>query len=86
MKRIALVGAALAALSNPMLAQNQQVKPPIAVYWVSAETSAGMGMQIPAGLGGMLSSGLQGGKRMKLDLGSSQAASGEPRASHAISP
>jgi hypothetical protein len=84
MKRIALAGAALAALSNPGFAQTQQVRPPIAVYWVSAETSAGMGMQVPAGMGGMLPPGMQGGKRMKLELGSSQAASGEPRAGHAI--
>src|SRR5690242_3264482 len=87
MKRIALAVAVAAALASPLFAQTQQVKPLIAVYWVSAETSAGMGMAIPAGIpGGMLPSGMQGGKRMKLDLGSSQSASGAPRAAHAIPP
>ena len=41
-------------------------------------------MAMPAGMGGMLPAGMQGGKRMKLDLGSSQNASGAPRAAHAI--
>jgi hypothetical protein len=86
MNRIALAGAVLAALASSSYAQNQQVKPPIAVYWVSAETNAGMGMgmSMPAGLGGFLPQGAQGGKRLKLDLGSSQNANGTPRANHAI--
>ena len=84
MKRTALAGAAIAALATPLFAQTQQVKPPIAVYWMSVETNAGMGMAMPAGLGGFMPPGMQGGKRMKLDLGSAQAASGTPRANHAI--
>lgn len=86
MTRFALASAALAALAPAAYAQNQQVKPPIAVYWVSAETNAGMGMgmSMPAGLGGFLPQGAQGGKRLKLDLGSAQGASGTPRANHAI--
>ena len=84
MKRIAFAGAVAAALASPLYAQ--QVKPPIAVYWVSAETNAGMGMAMPAGLGGFMPPGMQGGKRLKLDLGSSQGASGTPRANHAIPP
>ena len=84
MKRVALAGAMFAALASPLSAQSQQVKPPIAVYWVNAETSAGMGMAIPAGMGGMMPQGMQGGKRLKLDLGSAQSASGEPRANHTI--
>ena len=74
------------ALPLPLFAQTQQVKPPIAVYWLSVETAGGMGMDMPAGMGGLMPPGMQGGKRMKLDLGSSQQASGEPRAAHAIPP
>lgn len=77
---------ALLAAAAPLYAQTQPVKPPIAVYWVSAETNAGMGMAIPAGLGGLMPPGMAGGKRLKLDLGSSQTASGAPRANHAIPP
>src|SRR5688572_2825102 len=84
MKRLTLAGAVFAALGTPLFAQNQPVKPPIAVYWMSAETSAGMNMGVPPGMGGFLPSAMQGGKRMKLDLGSAQPASGEPRANHAI--
>jgi hypothetical protein len=84
MKRVALAGAVIAVLASPLFAQNQTVKPPIAVYWMSVETNAGMGMAIPAGMGGFMPPGMQGGKRMKLDLGSAQSASGEPRANHAI--
>src|SRR5512140_558692 len=82
-----LVTAVVAAtLPLPLFAQTQQIKPPIAVYWLSVETAGGMGMEIPPGMGGMMPPGMQGGKRMKLDLGSSQQARGEPRAMHAIPP
>ncbi len=86
MTRYALATAVLAALASSSYAQNQQVKPPIAVYWVSGETNAGMGMgmSMPAGFGGFLPQGAQGGKRLKLDLGSAQNANGTPRANHAI--
>jgi hypothetical protein len=86
MKALALAGAAVAALATPLYAHSQQVKPPIALYWVSVETSGGLGMAMPPGMAGSLPSGMQGGKRMKLDLGSTQGASGAPRASHAIPP
>lgn len=87
MKRFAavLAGAVLGTIASPLFAQTQQVKPPIAVYWVSAETSGGMGMAMPAGFGGMMPAGMQGGKRLKLDLGSQQSASA-PRAAHSIPP
>jgi len=87
--KIRTLAATLAAtLPIVALAQTQQVKPPIAVYWMSVETSGGMGMGagMPPGMAGMLPPGMAGGKRMKLDLGSSQSASGEPRAAHAIPP
>jgi hypothetical protein len=86
MKRAVLTGAVLAALTPSLYAQTQQVKPPIAVYWMSVETSGGLGMAMPAGLGGFMPPGMQGGKRMKLDLGSTQTANGTPRATHAIPP
>jgi hypothetical protein len=82
----AVAGPVLLALAFCVSAQTQQVKPPIAVYWVSAETAGGMGMALPPGLGVFMPSGMQGGKRMKLDLGSSQSAGSEPRATHAIPP
>ena len=84
MNRAAIAGAGLLAFALPVSAQTQQVKPPIAVYWLSVETAGGMGLALPPGLGALLPSGVQGGKRMKLDLRSSQSASGEPRAAHSI--
>src|ERR1035438_854124 len=82
-----LLAAALAATFHlPLLAQAQQVRPPVAVYWMSVETAGGMGMEMPPGMAGMMPPGMQGGKRMKLDLGSSQTPRGEPRAAHGIPP
>jgi len=81
-----LAAAILAALPLPLLAQTQQIRPPIALYWLNVETAGGMGMDMPPGMAGMMPPGMQGGKRMKLDLGSSQAPRGEPRAAHAIPP
>ena len=81
-----LAAALAAALPLPLLAQTQQVRPPIAHYWLSVETAGGMGVDIPPGMGAFMPPGMQGGKRMKLDLGSSRTATGEPRAAHAIPP
>jgi len=82
-----LIAAAVAAtLPLPLLAQTQQIRPPIAVYWLSVETAGGLGMEMPPGMGGLMPSGMQGGKKMKLDLGSSRQASGDARAAHAIPP
>ena len=86
MKTPILAAALFAALPLPLLAQTQQIRLPIAHYWLNVETAGGMGMDIPPGMGGMMPPGMQGGKRMKLDLGSSQPARGEPRAAHAIPP
>jgi hypothetical protein len=84
MKLRMLAAALAAALPLPVLAQTQQIKPPIAVYWLSVETAGGMGMEMPPGMGGLMPPGMQGGKRMKLDLGSSQQAAGDAHAAHAI--
>ncbi len=83
---LAAVAAAMAAV--PLHAQ-QKVTGPVAQYWVSAETAAGMNMgAMGAGLGGMMGrmmgGGGDGGKRLALQLGSSQNAAGEPRAQHDI--
>ena len=86
MKSRVLAAALAAALPLSLAAQTQQIKPPIAVYWMSVETAAGMGMGMPPGMGGLMPSSMAGGRTMKLDLGSSQPASGDPRASHAIPP
>lgn len=86
MKSRILAATLAAVLPLPVLAQTQQIKPPIAVYWMSVETAGGMGMELPPGMGGLMPPGMQGGKRMKLDLGSSQQARGEARAAHAIPP
>jgi hypothetical protein len=86
MKSRLLAAALTAALPLPLLAQTQQIKPPIAVYWMSVETAGGMGMEMPPGMGSLMPPGMQGGKRMKLDLGSSQPPRGEPRAGHGIPP
>lgn len=84
MKTANLILATAVVLVSTAEAQTQQIKPPIAIYWMSVETAGGMGMAIPPGMGAMMPPGMAGGKRMTLELGSSQTASGEPRASHAI--
>lgn len=81
----------LAASPAFVLAQTQVVKPPIAHYWVSAETAAGMSMPGMGAMGGMMGGmmgggAMQGGKRLLLQLGSQQATSGAPRAAHDIPP
>jgi len=76
--------AVAAMLPLPLLAQTQAIRPPIALYWMSVETAGGMGMGIPAGMSGFMPPGMQGGKKMKLELGSSQQASGAAHAMHAI--
>jgi hypothetical protein len=86
MKSRTLAAAMALVLPLPLLAQTQQVRPPIAHYWLNVETAGGMGMEIPPGMAGMMPPGMQGGKRMKLDLGSSQSPRGEPRAMHVIPP
>ena len=88
MRKLAIVVALFPAFS---FAQTQVVKPPIAHYWLSAETAAGMTMPGMGSMGSMTAGGMmggqaQGGRRMLLQLGSQQSASGEPRAAHEIPP
>lgn len=81
-----LVAAACLALPACALAQ-QQVKPPIANYWVNVETAGGMTMPGMAGMGsvmaGMMGGAAQSGRKLALQLGSQRAADG-PRADHHI--
>jgi hypothetical protein len=83
---------AVAVLAIPGLAlAQQQVKPPVANYWVSVDTAAGMtmpGMGAMGGLGGLMAGMMgggqgQSGRRMVLQLGSQRPADG-PRADHVI--
>jgi hypothetical protein len=82
--------AALAAFPAIALPQTQVVKPPIAQYWMSVETAAGMQMpgMGPAGamIGGMMGAQASGGRSLLLQLGSQRQAAGEPRAAHEIPP
>ena len=43
MKSRMLAAALAAALPLPLLAQTQQIRPPIAHYWLNVETAGGMG-------------------------------------------
>ncbi len=87
--------AAAAVIGAPALvaaqsAPQQVVRGPIATYWVTADTTAGLGAMSGAGLGGML--GMLGGRApsavrsLDLRLGSTLASSGPPAAAHAIPP
>lgn len=84
MKRIAAV-----LLAIPVLAMAQQaVKPPVANYWMSVETAAGMSMPGMGGAGGFMAGmmGAQGrsGKTIQLQLGSQRPSADAPRADHLI--
>ncbi|MDA8107333.1 MAG: hypothetical protein M0015_01720, partial [Betaproteobacteria bacterium] len=67
------------------LAQTQVVKPPIAQYWMSVDTAAGMSMPgLGALMPGAMGGAARGGRHLLLQLGSRELASGEPRAEHDI--
>ena len=77
----------LALIPACALAQNHVVKPPIAQYWMSVETAAGMSMPgMSPSMAGMMGAQGASGRKMLLQLGSQQSASGEPRAAHEIPP
>ncbi|TAK84077.1 MAG: hypothetical protein EPO20_15425 [Betaproteobacteria bacterium] len=76
---VALVPAAALAQTD-----KQVVKPPIAQYWMSVETAAGMSMPGMGGLvGGFFGKPASGGRSIILQLGSQQSASA-PKADHLI--
>jgi hypothetical protein len=83
--------AAIACLTIPVggLAQQQQVKPPVASYWMSVDTAAGMAIPGMGGAGGFMAGmmgvpGAQGGRTMLLQLGSQRPSAEGPRADHHI--
>ena len=88
--RLALI--ALAGCAVGAHAQQQKVTPPVAVYWMSVDTTSGLPMG-GAGGGGpsamdmgrmMLGGGMDGGpnRTMWLELGSQRSAGGTPAAAH----
>jgi hypothetical protein len=78
MRTLAVIFAAAPALA---LAQQQVVKPPIAQYWMSVETAAGMNIPgmgaMPSVMSGAMGPQAQSGRRVVLQLGSQQGASGQ---------
>jgi hypothetical protein len=84
---------ALAVCPAASFAQQQKVTPPVAVYWMSIDTTSGLPM---GGAGGgmsamdmgrmMLGGGMDGGpnRTMLLELGSQRSASASPAAAHEI--
>jgi hypothetical protein len=86
-----MLAAAVSLAFTPLaFAQQQIVKPPIAVYWVDAGTSAGFGAGMgQGGMAGMMGRMMGGGgaqKTLDLRLGSSQPATAAPQAQHDIPP
>jgi hypothetical protein len=88
MRLIVMVVTLMLVLPLPTFAQQQQiVRPPIAVYWMSIETASGMGAGGAMGMmASMMGRGEAAQRTMHLQLGSSQAVSGEPKAGHDIPP
>jgi hypothetical protein len=84
MRKIAIVLFAVPALA---VAQ-QTVKPPVANYWVSVETAAGMSMPGMGAAGGFMGSMMgargQSGQKVVLQLGSQRPSADAPRADHFI--
>jgi hypothetical protein len=83
-----IVAVVLVALPGLALAQ-QQVKPPVAHYWVNVDTAAGMTMPGMGGMGGGFMAGMMGGqgssgRNMVLQLGSQRPSADGPRADHHI--
>jgi hypothetical protein len=84
MKTIAAV-----LFAMPALAMAQQVvKPPVANYWMSVETAAGMSIPGMGGAGGFMAGMMgaqgQGGQKIVLQLGSQRPSADAPRADHLI--
>jgi hypothetical protein len=85
---------ALAISPAAAIAQQQKVTPPVAVYWMSIDTTSGLPMGGMAGGGPsamdigrmMLGGGMDDGpnRTMWLELGSQRAAAGTPAAAHDI--
>lgn len=81
--RTLLTVSAASACGVALAQPQQQVTGPVAVYWMTAETSSGFGM---GGAGGPNIGAMMGGgganKTLTLQLGSSRRPAGEPSAEH----
>lgn len=88
MKKAIISAVILLVLPGLAIAQQQVVKPPVANYWVSVETAAGMMMPGMGGMGGLMAGMMggqgQSGRRMVLQLGSQRPSADSPRADHMI--
>jgi len=86
-KMMKILAAILVVLPAAALAQ-QQVKPPVAHYWVSVDTAAGMTIPGMGGMGGFMGGMMggqgQSGRKMELQLGSQRPSADGPRADHHI--
>lgn len=78
----------LSALPVLAIAQQQVVKPPVANYWVSVDTAAGMTLPGMGSMGGLMAGMMggqgQSGRKMVLQLGSQRPSADSPRADHLI--
>jgi hypothetical protein len=85
--KLKIIAATALVVSSAAYAQ-QQVKPPVANYWLNVETAAGMAIPGMGGAGsfmaGMMGGQGQSGRKMTLQLGSQRPADGGPRADHFI--
>ncbi|MCC7486747.1 MAG: hypothetical protein IT529_17375 [Burkholderiales bacterium] len=82
MKTLVALSFAFPALA---FAQQQVVKPPVAVYWLSAETAAGMSVPgMSPAMAGMMGGQAESGRRMHLELASQRPPAEAPRADHFV--
>lgn len=87
----AVVLGTLPLAAVPQAAPQQVVRGPVATYWLTADTTSGLGAMMGGGVSGvlgmMMGRGGQGPLRtLELRLGSSQAPSGAPMAEHLVPP
>lgn len=82
-----------AAVAGGATAQQQKVTGPVSTYWMSADTLSGFGAAMAGGangqrpgmgamMGAMMGGGSNVSKTLRLDLGTSRKAAGEPSAEH----
>ncbi len=82
--RAALLFLALAPVPALSQTDKQVIKPPIAQYWMSVETAAGMSLPgMSSIVSGMMGGPGRGGRTMVLQLGSQQSAAA-PKADHLV--
>lgn len=87
MRAAAIAAFVLAVVAPAAVAQQQVVKPPLAVYWMSVETAAGTSLPgMPAMAAGMMGGRGSSGRNLVLQLGSQLAPNGAPQAGHDIPP